>query len=146
TIVVDNASTDSSAALVTSEFPGVVLIQNDRNRGFAAANNQAATLAKGKYLLFLNNDTIVHPESLQTLVGVLDAHTEIAPLDPGSLESMEKRRSPGGICPRGRRSFIGFCCFDGRECSKAPSNDIGVRILIRNAAARFRSSPPPRFW
>src|SRR5688572_12391926 len=58
-IVVDNASSDSSAAMVRSEFPRITLLVNEENRGFAAANNQAIAIAKGRYVLLLNSDTIV---------------------------------------------------------------------------------------
>src|SRR5262245_49746255 len=56
-IVVDNASTDGAADMVMRHFPQVQLIRNRINRGFAAANNQAARRARGTHLLFLNNDT-----------------------------------------------------------------------------------------
>src|SRR5437588_11719631 len=49
-IVVDNASTDGAAELVAEEFPEVLLIRNSENRGFSAANNQAAAQARGRYL------------------------------------------------------------------------------------------------
>jgi GT2 family glycosyltransferase len=58
-IVVDNDSQDGSAEMVRQSFPGVTLIANGRNRGFAAANNQGIELATGKYILLLNSDTIV---------------------------------------------------------------------------------------
>ncbi|MCJ7793291.1 MAG: glycosyltransferase family 2 protein [Candidatus Marinimicrobia bacterium] len=68
TIVVDNASTDGSGEMVKENFPEVKLIMNKKNIGFAAANNQAVKKAKGQYLLFLNPDTLVQPETLKTMV------------------------------------------------------------------------------
>lgn len=59
TIVVDNASTDGSVEMVGKEFPEITPIANKTNKGFGAANNQGAKIAKGKYLLFLNPDTTV---------------------------------------------------------------------------------------
>ena len=53
-IVVDNASVDGSAEMAASNFPGVVLVRNRENAGFARANNQGMKLARGKYLLLLN--------------------------------------------------------------------------------------------
>ncbi|HET6248116.1 MAG TPA: glycosyltransferase family 2 protein [Tepidisphaeraceae bacterium] len=82
TIVVDNASADDSLSLVRDEFPEVLLIANSANRGFAAANNQAATAAAGRYLFFLNNDTVVQPASLVQLVEYLDSHPESVAAGP----------------------------------------------------------------
>ena len=58
-IVIDNASNDGSAEIVQHGFSEVRLIQNNRNMGFAMAVNQAAKIAKGKYLILLNPDTII---------------------------------------------------------------------------------------
>ncbi|CUT04911.1 glycosyltransferase, partial [Candidatus Kryptobacter tengchongensis] len=52
--VVDNASEDGSVEMVRQKFPDVKLIVNDKNLGFARANNQALKLAKGKYILLIN--------------------------------------------------------------------------------------------
>ncbi|MCI0639836.1 MAG: glycosyltransferase family 2 protein [Gemmataceae bacterium] len=71
-IVVDNASTDGAAEMVASEFPAVQLVRNARNAGFARANNQAAALARGRLLFFLNNDTAIPPGTLAKLAAFLD--------------------------------------------------------------------------
>ena len=55
-IVVDNASTDGSVEMVKTCFPNVVLLANDDNRGFAAANNQAFEIAGGRHVLLLAGD------------------------------------------------------------------------------------------
>lgn len=74
TIVVDNASTDDSMAGVEGTLPGVVVVRNDRNLGFATANNQCAARATGRYLFFLNNDTLAKPGAVTALVRFLDSH------------------------------------------------------------------------
>jgi N-acetylglucosaminyl-diphospho-decaprenol L-rhamnosyltransferase len=81
-IVVDNHSTDGSPDIIPAEFPEVLLIRNETNRGFAAANNQAAARAGGRYLFFLNNDTVVPPGSLPALVNFLDGHSEVVAVGP----------------------------------------------------------------
>ncbi len=57
-IVVDNNSTEGNVELITSKYSTVKLIKNDKNIGFAAANNLALMMVKSKYTLFLNNDTV----------------------------------------------------------------------------------------
>jgi GT2 family glycosyltransferase len=81
-IVADNASGDGAGDMVAREFPEVRLRRNSTNLGFARANNQAARAAKGRYLLFLNNDTVVPPGALRCLVDYADAHPEIGLLGP----------------------------------------------------------------
>lgn len=76
-IVVDNASGDGSAAMVAKEFPQIVLICNEDNRGFAAANNQGFEVATGRHILLLNSDTIVLGDVLAASVRYLDHHPDV---------------------------------------------------------------------
>src|SRR6266851_4852206 len=57
-IVVDNASSDGTAADIKKTFPQVNLLRNDTNRGYGAAVNQAAAIATGAFLVVLNPDTV----------------------------------------------------------------------------------------
>ncbi len=72
--VVDNASRDGGPDLVERGYPAVHLIRNSANRGFAAANNQALPLCRGRILSFLNPDTEVRPGALAAGIAWLDAH------------------------------------------------------------------------
>lgn len=72
--VVDNASSDSSCAMVQSEFPEVNLIRNNENKGFAAANNQAIPLVKGKYIVLLNSDTVLINNAFGIMYGFMEGH------------------------------------------------------------------------
>jgi len=76
TVVVDNASGDGTADLVRERFPRVSLIENTANRGFAAAVNQGARVARGRHLLLLNPDARPAPACVRTLVAALDARPE----------------------------------------------------------------------
>jgi GT2 family glycosyltransferase len=82
TLVVDNASADGAADMVEREFPEVILQRNTANLGFARANNQAAQRARGRYLFFLNNDTLVPPGSLGRLVDFADLHPHAGLIGP----------------------------------------------------------------
>lgn len=83
--VVDNASTDDSVGYLRHKFPLSVypyvhMISNPRNVGFGRANNQAVKLAKGKYVLFLNPDTVISEETLSVCLGFAEKKTEFGGL------------------------------------------------------------------
>ncbi len=63
--------------MIKEKFPQVRLILNKENVGFGRANNQGIEIAKGKYILFLNSDTIVKEKSLQNLIGFLNKNEKI---------------------------------------------------------------------
>ena len=68
TILVDNASSDDSIEFTRKFFPEVKIIANNKNLGYAEANNKAASRALGRYLLFLNNDTKLHHKCLEEIM------------------------------------------------------------------------------
>ncbi len=74
--VVDNASRDGSAEVIKENFSQVRLIVNNKNLGFAAANNQAIKLCKGSFILLLNSDTIVSPGTFKTMVKFMHRHLD----------------------------------------------------------------------
>lgn len=73
-ILVDNASDDESPQKVLKFFPSVRLIRNRQNLGFAGAVNRGIDMAGGRYLLILNNDTLVLEGALERLLSFLDEH------------------------------------------------------------------------
>jgi GT2 family glycosyltransferase len=81
-VVVDNASSDGSAAMVRERFPGVRLIEAGGNLGFARANNVGIRAAGGDLVLLLNSDTVVPPGAIDALVADLLAHPEAAVAGP----------------------------------------------------------------
>jgi GT2 family glycosyltransferase len=76
-IVVDNASSDKSDEMVENDFPSVILLKNNKNLGFSAANNQAIDVARGRYYLLLNSDTIVHGDVISDSVAYMDQNPKI---------------------------------------------------------------------
>lgn len=75
-VVVDNGSTDGSQAMLREEYPDVRIIQNDHNVGLGKASNQGIEATQGRYVLLLNNDTVVNGPSLDAMVDFLDANPE----------------------------------------------------------------------
>jgi len=77
-IVVDNASTDESVAMVQTRFPQVILLTNSENLGFAKANNQAIRRARGRKILILNPDTLVNKQAIVSGSEYLDRYDRVA--------------------------------------------------------------------
>jgi N-acetylglucosaminyl-diphospho-decaprenol L-rhamnosyltransferase len=77
-IVIDNASRDQSVASLQQDprFAEAHLIANSVNVGFGRANNQGVPISTGRYLLLLNTDAFVAPETLETTVAYMDAHPQ----------------------------------------------------------------------
>ncbi|MFL5341731.1 MAG: glycosyltransferase family 2 protein [Gemmataceae bacterium] len=86
-VIVDNNSADGAADMVERDFPLVVLLRNGENRGFARASNQAAAIARGRYLFFLNNDTEVPALALRRLCDFADRHPEAGIVGPRLRDS-----------------------------------------------------------
>lgn len=86
-IVVDNGSTDGSQAYLAERYPSVQLIANTTNRGFAAANNQALAIARGRAFLLLNSDAAPEPPAIPRLWATLQAHPELGAIGPRLLNA-----------------------------------------------------------
>jgi len=97
-IVVDNASTDDTVEMVQQGHPNVVLIANRENRGYAAGNNQAMAVARGRLILLLNPDIAVHAGALDVLVRLLNERPQAGAVAPRLL-------LPDGLVQASCRSF-----------------------------------------
>jgi len=75
-IIVDNASKDHSAEMVSTEHPDITLIKNKENVGFGRANNQVLPVINSRYLLLLNTDAFVEPDTIAKTVEYMDAHPQ----------------------------------------------------------------------
>ncbi len=99
-ILIDNNSRDDSVERISREFPGVMLIANSENVGFARANNQGMEVASGRYVLLLNSDTVVRKDTLETMISFMDNRPDLGAsgckviLPDGSLDKACKRGFP----------------------------------------------------
>lgn len=84
-IVVDNASTDDSVAMVKKEFPHVEIIRSAENIGYTRGNNLARGRAGGEYVLFLNSDTKMFPDTLPTMLALMESDPKIGIATPNVL-------------------------------------------------------------
>jgi len=111
TFVVDNNSIDNTAQMVTKFFPKVNLIVNDQNLGFSKANNQAIKKAKGTYVLVLNPDTKLMPNTLVEMFNFMQKRDDVGiatckvELTDGTLDKDCKRSFP--------TPFRALCHFSG---------------------------------
>jgi GT2 family glycosyltransferase len=146
-IVVDNASEDGSAEMVAAEFPQALLIRNAGNRGFAAANNQGFAVARGRHVLLLNSDTVVHGEVLPRSVAWLDARPEVGAMGcrvlntDGSVQLtcamypsiLNQLLQASGLWKLGRPRFLGrYLMTDWqRDSERAVDTISGCYLLVR---------------
>jgi len=79
-IIIDNNSSDNSVGYLKPRFPFVKFIENSANTGFSKACNQGLAIAKGKYILFLNPDTIVPEDCFTNCIGFLSSHPQAGAL------------------------------------------------------------------
>lgn len=99
-ILIDNHSHDDSVETISREYPGVLLIANQENVGFARGNNQGMDVASGRYVLLLNSDTVVRKDTLETMVAFMDTRADLGAsgckiiLPDGSLDKACKRGFP----------------------------------------------------
>jgi hypothetical protein len=161
-IVVDNGSTDGSAAMLQRDFPDVRLITNATNRGFTGANNQGLARATGDYLLLLNPDTEIIADALPRMVEYLEAHPRVGMLGPqlrfpdGSVQS-SRRRFPTlpilflestwlqGLLPR--RRLTRYYVQDRPDDATQPVDWItGAAMLTRRAVVEQVGGLDERFF
>ena len=99
-ILIDNASRDDSVHVIGEQYPQVKLIANEDNLGFSKANNQGMRVAEGRYVLLLNSDTVVQPNTFEVMTRFMDEHPEVGAsgckvvLPDGSLDKACRRGFP----------------------------------------------------
>lgn len=119
-IVVDNYSNDGSIGFLKEEYPWVRLITLEQNYGFCYPNNLAANIAKGDYLVLLNNDTIVTPEWLSELVAAVNEDERVVCCASKMLYNDRRNvinTAGGKLTIIGAGFYIGYGDFDGPKYS-----------------------------
>jgi GT2 family glycosyltransferase len=109
TLVIDNASPDPGDSAIAGGFPGVRLVRNAENLGFAAAGNQGARLGRGRWYVLLNPDAYPEPDWLAELVAAAARHPRVLSFtsrqmvaeEPGTLDGLGDVMSVFGIPYRG---------------------------------------------
>lgn len=119
-IVVDNGSRMPEGEELQNKYPDIKVVQNT-NTGFAGGNNAGLSVAKGQYLFFINNDTLIKAPVLNTLIQRLEAEKE-----NGGVSPMLKYAYAPDIL-----QFAGFTPFS--------------YITLRNRAIGFNDKDQPRY-
>ncbi len=101
-IVVDNASADDSVTWMQTHFPQIRVIANPENTGFSKANNQGVAVAQGKYILFLNPDTVMPEDFFRKTLAYMEAHPEAGALGPRLIDGK------GQFAPDAKKGFPSF--------------------------------------
>lgn len=111
-ILVDNGSVDGSVEAALATFPGLISLPQKSNLGYVRANNIGMQHATGRYLMYLNNDTIIEPACLQTLLDFLEAHPDVCAVGPQILNPDRSDQGAARMFPTlmtglfGRRSTL----------------------------------------
>lgn len=113
TIVVDNASDDATVAVVRRTDPGAIVIENGKNVGFGAANNQAFDIAHGEYWLLLNPDATLDRHAITDLLAFLDERVDAGAVAPSVESAGAGGAESSGMAPS-LRSIAGHFLFLNR--------------------------------
>lgn len=89
-IIIDNGSTDGSVVHIKKKYPEAILIENSTNKGVAAARNQGLAIAKGKYILLLDVDTILHDNAIDILMKTMESDRKIGLCAPKLVGDNER--------------------------------------------------------
>lgn len=140
-ILVDNASSDGTRALLAGLEGDVQILRNVRNQGFGPACNQGAAVASGEYLCFLNNDTEPQMGWLDPLLEALDEDPHRGAVQPRLLFPDGRLGDAGGLVFANGEAWVygkGHPFPDAPEfaCRRAPDYLSGACVVVRAAAFR----------
>ena len=131
-IVVDNNSTDGSEAYLSEKFSFVRFIDNKSNDGFAKANNQALKLSSGRYILFLNPDTIIPEDCFTQCISFIESKPDAGALGIRMIDGS------GAFLKESKRGYpspwVSFCKMSGLT-SLFPSSRVFASYYLGNLSS-----------
>jgi GT2 family glycosyltransferase len=151
TLVVDNASTDGTAALIAAEFPSVRVLSLATNTGFAGGVAAALPYVRTPYLALLNNDATADPEWLERSLALLSARTDVA----AAAARMRLRDNPSLLNNAGVMLMRGGYGADrGLDQPDGPPFDVPAEVfgfsggaaVLRMDTVRAAGGMPPEFF
>jgi len=113
-IIVDNNSQDDSVESAKEKFPNIHVVYSNVNKGYAGGCNLGAENSKGEYLLFLNDDTIIAENAIDTLFTMLKENNNIASVQPKILNYYNKNKFDYAGASGGYIDYLGYPFARGR--------------------------------
>jgi len=132
-IVADNASSDGSPGHIRALFPSVRVMELGSNRGFGAANNAAAKISSGEWLMFLNSDTEIRPHALDRMVDFFQQHPQVGIAAPNVVYPDGRFQLAAGALPGLMQEFR-----DRRIHQRLNAGDEALRMRLREQYRRPR--------
>jgi hypothetical protein len=157
-VVVDNGSTDGTPQVLPRDFPQATFLRSETNLGFARANNLGAGAARGEFLLLLNSDARLKPDTLAEAVGWMRAHPDCGVaggqlLNPDGSRQNSIANFPSLATELLNKSLLRRVCprrFPGKERAFAEPVEVesvvGAFMLIRGELWRTLGGLDERFF
>lgn len=146
-IVVDNASTDDSVAMVRAEFPSVECLALSENIGYGRANNEGLKNATGRYVFILNSDTEVPAGTLRAIVDFMDVRPDVGGVGarliiPDGSTQISWARQPGLLwvfceqtfldrLPFAKQMIFGCTPDSGHDEAREVDQVCGAAFMVR---------------
>src|SRR5579862_8090548 len=162
-IVTDNGSTDGSVDFIREHFPQVRIVANGANLGYGPGNNAGIDVATGEYVLILNPDTIIPPQTFSRFVAFADRHPEAGAFGCRALNPDGSLQDPSQPRPTVFRQLLGALhlrwlgrislglCADtyvgwNRRTEREIGYQAGMVLLVRRCVLKSVGGFDPRFF
>lgn len=113
-IVVNNNCPDNSIKFIKNTFSDIIIVDSNKNRGYAGGCNLGAKYANGKFLFFLNNDTIITEKCINTLVEYIKKNNQISSVQPKIKNYYNKNNFDYAGASGGYIDYLGYPFTRGR--------------------------------